>query len=285
MSLWLLVPLAVILAAAGVYLSFIASRPAKQRYLDPLLGYDYAHRGLFSENQSVPENSLAAFERAAAHGYGIELDVQLSADGQVVVFHDDSLKRMCGVDKPAGSLSYRELHQLSLAGTRERIPLFSEVLRLVGGRVPLIIEFKTGKRNAELCEKAREILNEYEGPFCVESFDPRILRWFRKNAKKIVRGQLSEQFSNSPSMPRVLRFALRNLFGNCIAKPHFIAYRHQDAHNLNFRLCKRLFHLLTVAWTVRDTDDVDAIRSVFDLIIFEAFLPEPHSQRSSSSSV
>ena len=274
MPLWLIVPLAVLLLAFCIYLSMIASRPAKDWQLAPFLSFDYAHRGLYKKDQTVPENSLVAFARAVEHGYGAELDVQLTADGQVVVFHDDNLNRMCGLDKPVSALTYQELKKLTLANSEERIPLFTEFLAVIDGEVPLIIELKAGGRNAELCRKTWEILQEYEGAYCIESFDPRIVRWFRKNAKKVVRGQLSDQYKNAPTVPPILRFLLKNLLGNFLAKPHFIAYRHNEAAEcLNFRLCKNWFHLLTVAWTVREGDDLDAVRKEFDLIIFEHFLP------------
>ncbi len=274
MPIWLLIPIIIIVLAVGVYLSLIASRPAKDWMLAPFLPFSYAHRGLYLKDQTVSENSVAAFRRAVEHGYGAELDVQLSADGKVVVFHDDDLKRMCGVDKPVNALTYAELKELPLGKGIERIPLFTEVLETVGGKVPLIVELKSGKQNAELCGKTLEILKKYNGPYCIESFDPRIVRWFKKNAPKIVRGQLSDQYRNAPSVPAVLRFLLKNLCGNFLAKPHFIAYRHEDAKDcLNFRLCKNWFHLLTVAWTVRDGDDLEMIKRQFDLIIFEHFLP------------
>lgn len=274
MPLWLLIPLVILLLAFCLYLSMIASRPAKDWQLAPFLSFDYAHRGLYKKDQTIPENSLPAFARAVEHGYGAELDVQLTADGQVVVFHDGNLERMCGLNKPVHDLAYPQLQKLRLGNSEERIPLFTEVLEIIGGEVPLIIELKSNGKNAELCRKTWEILQEYEGAFCIESFDPRIVRWFRKNAKRVVRGQLSDQYTNAPSVPPFLRFLLKNLLGNFLAKPHFIAYRHNEAAEcLSFRLCKNWFHLLTVAWTVREGDDLDEIGKWFDLMIFEHFLP------------
>ncbi len=274
MPFLILIPLAVLILAGGIYLSLIASRPAKDWRLAPFLRFDYAHRGLYTPDQAVPENSLPAFRRAVERGYGAELDVQLSSDGQVVVFHDDGLKRMCGLNKPVNALTYGELKKLPLGESGERIPLFSEVLKTVGGAVPLIVELKAGKQNAALCRKTWELLRAYEGPFCIESFDPQIVRWFKKNAKNVVRGQLSDRYRNAPSVPPLLRFLLRNLCGNFLAKPHFIAYRCDEADGcLNFKLCKKWFHLLTVAWTVRDKAELEMARKQFHLVIFEHFLP------------
>ena len=157
----------------------------------PFLGQNIAHRGLFTADQRIPENSLAAFRRAVEAGYGMELDVQLSRDGQVVVFHDDDLKRVCGVDAPVDALDYAELQALPLCGTGERMPLFSEVLQLVDGRTPMIVELKNGRRNRELCEKTLALLRAYSGPCCIESFNPMIVSWFRFHAPDLLRGQLA----------------------------------------------------------------------------------------------
>ena len=274
MLFWLLVSLTVVLLLIGIYLFMIASRPAKDWKLVPFLSFQYAHRGLYTKDQTIPENSLAAFEQAVKNGYGAELDVQLSGDGQVVVFHDGNLERMCGLNQNLSSLTYPELKKFSLGQSQEKIPLFSDVLRLVDGRSPLIVELKAGKNYVELCRKTWDILKKYQGAYCIESFDPRIVRWFKKNAHRVIRGQLSDSYKNAPSVPPFLRFLLRGLFGNFLAKPHFIAYRHQDAkHSFNFKLCKNCFHLLTVAWTVREDDNLNEILKDFDLIIFEHFLP------------
>ena len=123
----------------------------------------YAHRGLFEKDQSIPENSLAAFKRAVEHGVGVEFDLQLTSDGQVVVFHDKTLERMCCIDKPLYDFTFDELQAFSLADTSEKIPLFSEVLDVLGGKVPAIVEIKNYTRLNELCEKAYALLKEYDG--------------------------------------------------------------------------------------------------------------------------
>ena len=129
---------AVILLAGWLFL--IAPGRADKAQRAPFTGRDYAHRGLYEADQSVPENSMEAFSRAADAGYGIELDVQLTRDQRVVVFHDDSMKRACGLDAQIHDYTFDELQQIPLFGTEHRIPLFSDVLETVGGRVPLIVE-------------------------------------------------------------------------------------------------------------------------------------------------
>ena len=168
-------------------------------------GFYYAHRGLYDNHHGIPENSLAAFRAAAEKGYGVELDVQLSSDGQVVVFHDDTLDRVCGVHGNVADFPLADLQRMKLLDTDEAMPLFTDVLAVLRqGAGPLIVELKTGPRNTELCEKTRELLRSYPGVFCIESFDPRIVLWFRKNAPEIFRGQLSqprEDYDNSNGLP------------------------------------------------------------------------------------
>jgi len=174
-------------AAAGLPVFLLAPGKATKRQKAPFYGRSFAHRGLHTEDKSVPENSLEAFRLAGRAGYGVELDVQLTKDGQVVVFHDDTLDRVCGVPGKLSDKSYDELKLLSLCGTNQRIPLLTEVLEVYQGRGPLLVELKTGSRNRELCEKTYAILSDYPGEVCIESFNPMIVRWFKKHAKDLVR--------------------------------------------------------------------------------------------------
>lgn len=244
---------------------------------DSLFQRVYAHRGLYTKDQSIPENSLAAFAEAIDRGYGIELDINITADGKVVVFHDDDLKRMCGVDKAVNDCSWAELSKFRLAGTDQGIPLFSEVLELVSGSVPLIVELKTNPRNNELCTRACELLDGYKGPYCIESFNPFIVRWFRKYRPDVVRGQLAGGPGLYKSLPFYQRFLLSQLLMNFLGRPDFVAYRHEDSgKKLRLRLFKRLGGRL-VAWTLREPNDYKLCRGRFDTVIFEFFDPKPDS--------
>ena len=233
-------------------------------------GRNIAHRGQFEANQSVPENSIAAFRRAVDAGYGVELDVQLSKDGEVVVFHDDDLARVCGVEKRVDALDLAELRELSLCETDERIPLFTEVLEALGGKVPVIVELKNGPRNGELCRKTLDILKAYSGEYCIESFNPFIVAWFRFHAPSVLRGVLSQP----PKDFREAKMsgAVSTLLGNCAfnfaARPHFIAYRIAKKP-LSIRLCENL-GAMKVAWTAHD----DKAESDHDVVIFEHYRPE-----------
>lgn len=237
-------------------------RPAKGAAPTPI-----AHRGLHDAAAGVPENSLAAFAAAMDAGYGVELDLYLTTDDQLVVFHDDSLKRMCGDDRRVFDCSLEELRALRLGGTDERIPLFSEVLGLIAGRQTMIIEIKTAPRQYELCEKALAMLRAYDGPYCIESFHPGVVRWFKKHAPDVVRGQLAQNARRYDN--KLYGFCLGASLSNILTRPHFSAYHYVEAPNL---LTQRLYRALGgsgVAWTVRDGKVYRLYRRSFEVIIFE----------------
>ena len=233
----------------------------------------YAHRGLHSRDQSLPENSLAAFGAAADAGYGMELDLTITTDGEIVVFHDDMLTRACGVDKDIRDCTWEELKTYRLFGTDHRIPLFSEMLDLVDGRVPLIVELKSTKRYRELCSVAAALLDVYSGPYCIESFDPRIVRWFAVHRPEVVRGQLAGGLRSYESTRFYQGLLMSAILTNIYCRPHFVAYRHQDApHKLGLKAFKGLGGQL-VAWTVQSEEDEERCRRWFGTIIFEYYRP------------
>lgn len=214
-----------VLSVAGLGAFLVAPERVSEEDYAPFQNRNIAHRGLHCIEKGIPENSIAAFNAACEAGYGSELDVQLTKDGQVVVFHDDDLKRVCGVDARVDSKTLEELEELRLLGTEQGIPLFTEVLAAVAGRTPLIVELKSGPNNDELCEKTYEILAGYEGEYCVESFDPRIVRWFKINAPEIVRGQLACSVEGyGKEQNRIMSQLMSNCLLNFLGRPHFIAY-------------------------------------------------------------
>lgn len=238
----------------------------------PFMHRSFAHRGLYSKDQSVPENSLAAFAAAKENGYGAELDIQFSADKQIVVFHDDTLKRMCGCEKRVDELTYSELCKLSLKGTAHKIPLFSEVLNLINGEIPLIIELKTGKSNNLLCDEAIKLLDNYKGDYCIESFNPAIVRRFKKKRPNILRGQLSAPPKTFKNLSRFNAFVLGNLFCNVVSRPNFIAYNKNKTSPF-VKLAEGM-GAMTVVWTARPDDDIKFLQEANDAVIFEYFTPK-----------
>ena len=241
--------------------------------LPDLKGWYYAHRGLHSPG--IPENSLAAFLAAKDGGYGIELDVHLMKDGTLAVIHDHSLKRTAGVDVPIEDLTFEELKNYRLEGTDEKIPLLSEVLELYRGEAPLIVELKpTTKNHAALCKATCDMLADYNGAYCVESFDPRCVAWLRKNRKEIIRGQLTENFFRSNSkLPDAVKFLMKYNFFNVATRPDFIAYRFADRKNISNFLCRKLWGLQGVTWTIRSKEDFDTAVAEEWIPIFENFKP------------
>ncbi len=243
----------------------------------PFYGVNHAHRGLYAQDQSVPENSLPAFAAAAEKGYGMELDIQLSLDGEVVVFHDDTLARMCGIGGRVDAFPLARLREMPLAGTAERMPLLTEVFDTVAGKAPIIIELKTGPRNEELCRKGLALMRAYQkqygGAFCVESFDARIVAWFRKNAPDILRGQLTDSPRALGSGHPVLDFIAGNLLSNVIARPQFIA--HGPGRKTALTRFAEACGAMPVYWTARPGDDAAALEEYYDAVIFEHYAPKP----------
>lgn len=235
---------------------------------------DYAHRGLHNKENRVPENSEKAFCLAALCGFGMEFDLQLTKDNFVVVHHDHTILRTCGVDRLISDLTLKELREYRLFGTEERIPLFSDVLKLVDGRTPLIIELKGYNDPQVLCPLVMEQLKGYQGLYCVESFDPRIVRWFRENRPDVVRGQLMERLQKGKDgLTAAQAFFGRNLMTNFLTRPNFEAYDFQARNNLSLKAAKRLFGMQEVSWTLRSEADYKKAKAEGNLCIFENILP------------
>lgn len=241
--------------------------------LEGLRGWSYAHRGL--HKQGVPENSMAAFRLAIAKGYGIELDVHLLADGTLAVIHDSSLVRTTGQEGVVEELTIKDLHNYNLEGTQETIPTLREVLNLCKGRVPLIVELKTFRKNApRLCNAVMALLDEYQGDFCVESFDPLCVYWLKRNRPGVVRGQLSANYVKSKKLKsRLARWIVTCNLGNWLTTPDFIAYEFSGRKTLSNFLIRYLWGVQGVSWTLRTQEDYDkAVREGW-IPIFEGFEP------------
>ena len=265
----LLIAGGVVLAPAVIYLFLIKTAPVKRAAMDRY-GKTFAHRGLWDAD--APENSLAAFEKAVNAGYGIEFDIHKTRDGHVVVFHDDTLTRMCGVDGKVEDKTLGELRALRLLGTEQGIPTLQELLALVDGRVPLLVELKGAALDTSLCPLANEILSAYKGKYMIESFNPMLVRWYRKNRPDIVRGQLFCNLLREKGGNKLFYFLITILATNVLARPHFLARGLDSAHNPAFMLCKRLFRTPTYVWTVREPGQIP--QDARDGMIFERFIPK-----------
>ena len=261
-----------LLVLTAVYLFALAGRTG-HRGLKGLQGWSYAHRGL--HGKGIPENSMAAFRAALEHGYGIEFDLHLLKDGNLAVIHDSLLKRTTGRDGRIEDLTTEDLRNYPLEGTTETIPTFRELLDLYAGKAPLIVELKPVNGNhAKLAETVCNMLQDYPGVYCIESFDPRCVAWLKKNRPQIIRGQLSENFFRSdPKMSLPQKLLLSTLVDNIATQPDFVAYKFSDRKNLSVFLCRKLFKLQGVTWTLRSKEDYDTAVKEGWLPIFENFIP------------
>jgi len=232
-----------------------------------------AHRGLWSPD-GPPENSLGAFQAACAAGYGIELDVQLSADGEAMVFHDSKLARMTGADGRVGDYSAADLGEMRLAGTDERIPTLLETLALVGHRAMVHVELKTSYGEVgPLEQRTHEVIADHSGPLCLIGFNPYSHAWFADRYPGVLRGLDSYSYDKAPNMAETQRQAFARLEHVAIARPHFLAL------GLDMLPCERAARhradgMPIVAWTVREPGQWDAIKDICDNLIFEGFVPE-----------
>ena len=250
-------------------LAFI--RPSAKKPKNKKLLCEYAHRGLHKRNLkgTAPENSLEAFALACQEGYGIELDVQLSADGVVMVFHDDTLIRMTGREGRVCDLSAEELKKLTLAESEETIPTFAEVLALVGGRVPLLVELKGESTDKSLCPKVAELLRGYEGDFCLESFNPLLVGEMKKYLPDAYRGLLYTNACKEKKKVTLTNLAVTLMLLNFIAKPDFISYDQKCRNSLPVKLTTRFFHAGKFVWTTRGEEEIELARKNGECAIFE----------------
>lgn len=251
-----------LVACALVYMT----TPNKFRFFD--MPVAYCHRGYHDD--VLPENSLGAFRKAAENELGVELDVQPTKDGKIVVFHDKNAKRVCGVDKDIAEMTFEEVSALRLKETEEKIPLFTEVLEVLGG-VPVSCEIKTSGADFDsgFLEGVYQALKNYEGNFNVISFNPFVLEWFKNNHPEVIRGQLSAG-NGHIGVEGFLGWALSNLLLNFKAKPDFISYKFDDK-SLGFAL-NRFYGTRLCCFTVHSMDDVEfAANEGFSTFVGEHF--------------
>ena len=264
----------VIVIAVGLLLVLAMHGRTGHPELDKFYGWAYAHRGL--HGNGVPENSMKAFRLAKDKGYGAELDVHLMSDGNLAVIHDSSLIRTTGLNGCIEDLTEEQLKDCYLEGTVQTVPLLEEVLTLYNGQAPLIIELKSkGQNYAALCEKTCQLLNAYQGLYCLESFDPRCIIWLRKHRPDIVRGQLAENFFRTEDckLSFMIKFIMANHLMNFLSRPDFIAYRYSDRKRFVNWICRNLWGLTGVAWTVDSKEVFDAVKEEGWFPIFEGFEP------------
>ena len=263
----------IITAVVLFYFFAIMPRIWKKPDYSHLNGWYYAHRGLHDNQSEAPENSMAAFQKAVTAGFGIELDVQLTKDRIPVVFHDETLKRVCDAPGKVRDYTYEELRQFCLYESGEKIPLFADFLKMIDGRVPLVIELKCYENAARVCRIADELISKYKGDYCIESFHPLAVNWYRRNRPEVVRGQLSGNLAKPGKIENIVFLLVHYLIFNVLGRPDFIAYNHKNKNNISRILCTKLYGALSVGWTIRSKEELKRCEKDFELFIFEGFLP------------
>ena len=238
---------------------------------------------------------MAAFKKAVEAGYGIECDVQLTKDGVPVIFHDFTLSRIArypegeipsdavrnedgsfGVKGKVIDYTYEELLKFHLLNSDEKIPKFEEFLQMVDGKIPLIVELKIEYKDLSVCPKVNDLLSKYKGVYCIESFNPLGVMWYRKNRPDVFRGQLSDAFHKDKpdEFKGPLYFVLTNLLFNFLTRPDFVAFNHKYASCLARTLCRCLYGNVAAAWTIKSEADLEKARKHFDIFIFDSFIPK-----------
>lgn len=253
-----------------LYLWMICPNLSRKSELEPYSHSIIAHRGLHNSQLDIPENSLLAYQKALDAHLAIEIDVHLTQDGQLVVFHDNDLLRVCGSPLVVEESTYQQLQQYGLNQTAERIPLLSQVLELVAGQVPLLIELKLPGRDMRLCPKIAAILDDYSGKYLIQSFNTLGVRWFKKYRPGVLRGQLASRLTKDNDGPHIVfRFCAEYLLSNCLCRPDFISYKFHDRKNCSLYLIQHLFHTPIAVWTLRKEADFYQARKHFHMVIFE----------------
>ena len=263
------IAIGIMAGVTGAYLYSISPRLKDRADMKPFTDKKvFAHRGM--HGGKVGENTVEAFENAVENGYGIELDVRISADGQAVIAHDSAVWHESGEGKNISELTSEELKQYG-------VPLLSEALKVIDGKVPVIVEIKCETKDISVCPIVAEILDEYNGDYCIESFNPYVLKWYRECRPEIARGQLSTDFiKNGKRSPKY--FALQNLLANFISRPDFIAYNHKSPFNLSLALCRRFYNTPIIAWTVETAEEWSRCADKFDAYICNG-LPKKRKKR------
>ena len=224
-----------------------------------------SHRGIHN-NIDIYENTLEAIKLAKDKGYIIEIDIHLTKDNQVIVFHDYNTKRLLKDNKIVEDSTYEELNNQNIF----HIPTLTEVLNIVNGKVPLLIEIKQLKKVGKLEEEMMNILNKYKGEYAIQSFNPKVLLWFKKHYPSILRGQLSYSYKNNHFM-KIKKVFLKNMFTNFLTKPNFISYKYNELTEKKINKLKKK-NITLLGWTVRSKKEYKKYSHYYDNLICEDFI-------------
>ncbi|MDY0075592.1 MAG: glycerophosphodiester phosphodiesterase family protein [Acholeplasmataceae bacterium] len=237
-----------------------------------------AHRGYHLEDGSIPENSIKAYKEALNRGYAIELDVNLLKDHTVVAFHDYHLKRLLGIDKNVDELTFQDIKGLTLLNTEEHIPTLKEVLDLVNGQTPLLIELKPHGNVSLLVDQVMNLLETYKGPYAIFSFHPKVVYLLKKNYPQVIRGQIAESFRDDKMMSPLVKKMMKHMLFNPLTKPDFISYGIRDLPNKQLDRLKRK-GLTIISYAARTQNEFDLVKKHYHNVVFEYFEPKKKDER------
>ena len=218
---------------------------------------------------------MTAFRRAKERGFGIELDVRVSKDGEVVVFHDATLDRVVGSEGAIADLTLEELKTKSLKGTADTIPTLKEVLELIDGSVPLLIEIKEETLDHTISEKTAEILKDYKGDYMVESFSPLAFGAFKSHLPNIPRGFLTFKTTKNDRHRTVKHRLIRRMTLNFMVRPAFIAVSSKTPKMFPMPIITSIFKTPVIVWTVKSKEEERAaLDGGASAVIFEGYIPD-----------
>ncbi|MCX8074400.1 MAG: glycerophosphodiester phosphodiesterase family protein [Clostridia bacterium] len=232
-----------------------------------LIGEKIAHRGLHNEKIGIYENTIEAFKKAIYNKLSIELDVRITKDRKLVVFHDNTLERLVGINKKVRGLNLEEIKKFHLKNSDSRIPTLEEVFEVVDNRVSILIEVKTNNNIFKTYCSLKKTISNYNGRIALQSFDPLLLILIRFGLRGIYRGQISSYYRDS-SMSKIKKYILKNMLFNLITKPHFIGYNIEDMPNKRVSNVRKK-GVYVFGWTIRKKEEYQKVKNYCDSFIFE----------------
>ncbi|MCF0122285.1 MAG: hypothetical protein HUJ74_03650 [Lachnospiraceae bacterium] len=260
----------------GTWALAIKPRISNKPDMSEMKRYDFANRGYYNIRKKIPENSLVAFNVAVEHGYGIVMDVRMSRDGVPVIFRDHQMCRMCGIDGTVEESDWEKLKECCLSRTQETIPCLSDGLKLVDGKVPVLLNLNVDLDNyGLLCARVCEVLDAYKGVFAIESSDYRVVKWLKNNRPKIIRGQMIERHikHRGIDMTQIHDVVRYNLLTNFLTSPDFISCNIADRTMFSLMLCRLLYKVQMINWTVNNMHDYELVKTDDSIVIFEDIEP------------
>jgi glycerophosphoryl diester phosphodiesterase len=245
------------------------------RELDWLVARPIAHRGLHTKSKGIIENTAGAFEAAIKGNYAIECDVQLTADGEAIVFHDDDLDRLTEVKGPVIALTAKELKKVRLEATSDRMQTLAELLEQVDGRASLVIELKSlWDNNGTLAKRALQVLESYDGPYCLMSFDPDVIACLWALSPQTVRGIVADRTTDPyyNALPLAKRYSMRTFAHLAETQPHFVSYYWRELPFEPVTEIRNAGHPV-ITWTLRSKEEASQALRYCDQITFEGYTP------------